>query len=61
MVLRSHTCVDFFGLIRRQALRDSVLDGSFHGADRTLDAAAVYGVGIVIAPFTGRLLALISG
>ena len=36
MVLRSHTCVDFFGLIRRQALRDSLLHGSFHGADRAL-------------------------
>jgi glycosyltransferase involved in cell wall biosynthesis len=36
MVLRSHTCVDFFGLIRRQALQDSLLHGSFHGADRAL-------------------------
>ena len=36
MVLRSHTCVDFFGLIRRDALRDSLLHGSFHGADRAL-------------------------
>jgi len=36
MVLRSHTCVDFFGLIRRRALRDSLLHGSFHGADRAL-------------------------
>jgi glycosyltransferase involved in cell wall biosynthesis len=36
MVLRSHTCVDFFGLIRRQALHDSLLHGSFHGADRAL-------------------------
>ena len=36
MVLRSHTCADFFGLIRRQALRDSLLHGSFHGADRAL-------------------------
>jgi glycosyltransferase involved in cell wall biosynthesis len=36
MVLRSHTCVDFFGLIRRQALLDSLLHGSFHGADRAL-------------------------
>ena len=36
MVLRSHTCVDFFGLIRREALRDSLLHGSFHGADRAL-------------------------
>ena len=36
MVLRSHTCVDFFGLIRREALHDSLLHGSFHGADRAL-------------------------
>lgn len=36
MVLRSHTCVDFFGLIRRETLRDSLLHGSFHGADRAL-------------------------
>ena len=36
MVLRSHTCVDFFGLIRREALRSSLLHGTFHGADRAL-------------------------
>ena len=36
MVLRSHTCVDFFGLIRRDTLRDSLLHGTFHGADRAL-------------------------
>ncbi|HWF98335.1 MAG TPA: glycosyltransferase family 2 protein [Steroidobacteraceae bacterium] len=36
MVLRSHTCVDFFGLIRRQALCGSLLHGTFHGADRAL-------------------------
>jgi glycosyltransferase involved in cell wall biosynthesis len=36
MVLRSHTCADFFGLIRRDALRGSLLHGSFHGADRAL-------------------------
>ncbi|HEY7890013.1 MAG TPA: glycosyltransferase family 2 protein [Steroidobacteraceae bacterium] len=36
MVLRSHTCVDFFGLIRRDALSGSLLHGSFHGADRAL-------------------------
>ena len=36
MVLRSHSCVDFFGLIRHEALRDSLLHGSFHGADRAL-------------------------
>jgi glycosyltransferase involved in cell wall biosynthesis len=36
MVLRSHTCVDFFGLIRREALRGSLLHGNFHGADRAL-------------------------
>lgn len=36
MVLRSHTCADFFGLIRRDALRDSLLHATFHGADRAL-------------------------
>jgi glycosyltransferase involved in cell wall biosynthesis len=36
MVLRSHSCVDFFGLIRRETLQDSLLHGSFHGADRAL-------------------------
>jgi hypothetical protein len=36
MVLRSHACVDFFGLIRREALLGSLLHASFHGADRAL-------------------------
>jgi glycosyltransferase involved in cell wall biosynthesis len=36
MVLRSHSCVDFFGLIRREVLKTSLLHGSFHGADRAL-------------------------
>jgi len=36
MILRSHSCVDFFGLIRRSALRDSLLHSTFHGADRAL-------------------------
>ncbi len=36
MVLSSHSCVDFFGLIRRSALKKSLLHGSFHGADRAL-------------------------
>jgi glycosyltransferase involved in cell wall biosynthesis len=34
MVLSSHSCVDFFGLIRRSAMQGSLLHGSFHGADR---------------------------
>jgi glycosyltransferase involved in cell wall biosynthesis len=34
MVLPSHSCVDFFGLLRRDALKHSLLHGSFHGADR---------------------------
>lgn len=34
MVLSSHSCVDFFGLIRRNAMLGSLLHGSFHGADR---------------------------
>jgi glycosyltransferase involved in cell wall biosynthesis len=36
MVLRSHSCVDMFGLARRAALQDSLLISSFHGADRAL-------------------------
>jgi hypothetical protein len=32
MVLRSHTCADLFGLIRREAIRSPLL--AFHGADR---------------------------
>lgn len=36
LVLRSHACVDFFGLIRREALQGSLLHASFHGADRAL-------------------------
>jgi glycosyltransferase involved in cell wall biosynthesis len=36
MVLQSHSCVDFFGLIRRATLQSSLLHGSFHGADRAL-------------------------
>lgn len=34
MVLRSHSCVDFFGLVRREAMAGSLLHGPFHGADR---------------------------
>ena len=36
MVLRSHSCVDMFGLIRREALAGSLLIATFHGADRVL-------------------------
>jgi glycosyltransferase involved in cell wall biosynthesis len=36
MVLRSHTCADFFGLIRRETLAGSLLHATFHGADRAL-------------------------
>jgi glycosyltransferase involved in cell wall biosynthesis len=36
MVLRSHSCVDFFGMFRRSALAGSLQHGSFHGADRAL-------------------------
>jgi glycosyltransferase involved in cell wall biosynthesis len=34
MVLRSHSCVDFFAMLRRDAMVGSRLHGSFHGADR---------------------------
>jgi hypothetical protein len=36
MVLRSHSCVDFFGMFRKSALEGSLLHGSFHGAARAL-------------------------
>ncbi len=36
MTLRSHSCVDFFGMFRKSALDGSLLHGSFHGADRAL-------------------------
>jgi glycosyltransferase involved in cell wall biosynthesis len=36
LVLQSHSCVDFFGTIRRSALEGSLLHGPFHGADRAL-------------------------
>jgi len=38
LVLHSHSCVDFFGLIRREAMAGSLLHGSFHGADRAFIA-----------------------
>ena len=34
MVLRSHSCVDFFGMVRREAMQGSLLHASFHGGDR---------------------------
>jgi glycosyltransferase involved in cell wall biosynthesis len=34
MVLPSHSCVDFFGLARREAMKQSLLHGSYHSADR---------------------------
>jgi glycosyltransferase involved in cell wall biosynthesis len=34
MVLRPHTCVDFFGLLRRSVMTNSLLHGPFHGADK---------------------------
>jgi hypothetical protein len=36
MTISSHSCVDFFGVWRRSAMRSSLLHGSFHGADRAL-------------------------
>lgn len=36
LILRSHSCVDFFGLIRTRALEGSLLHAPFHGADRAL-------------------------
>lgn len=34
MIWRSHTCVDFFGLIRRDVMKDSLLHQAFSGADK---------------------------
>ena len=34
LILSSHSCVDFFGLARKSAMENSLLHGSFHGADR---------------------------
>ncbi|MFO1037119.1 MAG: glycosyltransferase family A protein [Geminicoccaceae bacterium] len=34
MILRSHSVVDFFGMVRRRAMQGSLLHASFHGADR---------------------------
>jgi glycosyltransferase involved in cell wall biosynthesis len=34
MVLRSHSCVDIFGLVRRSAMAGSLHGMPFHGADR---------------------------
>jgi glycosyltransferase involved in cell wall biosynthesis len=34
LVLSSHACTDFFGLIRRSALEGSLLHGSYNGHDR---------------------------
>lgn len=34
LVVSSHSCVDFFGTWRRSAMKNSLLHGSFHGADR---------------------------
>jgi len=34
IILPSHTCIDFFGLIRRDAMRNSLLHQAFSGADK---------------------------
>jgi hypothetical protein len=34
MVLRSHSCADLYGMIRREAMVGSLLHASFHGGDR---------------------------
>ncbi len=36
LALRSHTCTELYGLIRRSALRGSLLHGNYHGGDRAL-------------------------
>ena len=49
MALRSHSCVDFFGMVRREAMVGSLLHASFHGADRVF---------LVQMALRGRLLQL---
>ena len=57
MVLRSHSCVDMFGLTRRTALESSLLISSFHGADRALLAQlALHGTAAVGQAVVGLLL-----
>jgi glycosyltransferase involved in cell wall biosynthesis len=34
MILRSHTCIDFFGMIQREAMKNSLLHQAFSGADK---------------------------
>ena len=36
LALRSHTCTELYGLIRRSALVGSLMHGSYHGGDRAL-------------------------
>jgi hypothetical protein len=51
MVLRSHSCIDFFGLIRRSAMAGA-LDGRpfFHGVDRAFLALMALRGGLVQLP-----------
>ena len=34
MILTSHTCIDFFGMVRRQAMEGSILHKAYSGADK---------------------------
>lgn len=34
IILRLHTCVDFFGMIRREAMKNSLLHQAYRGSDR---------------------------
>jgi glycosyltransferase involved in cell wall biosynthesis len=34
MILTSHTCIDFFGMVRRKAMEDSILHQAYSGADK---------------------------
>jgi glycosyltransferase involved in cell wall biosynthesis len=34
IILKMHTCVDFFGMIRREAMQNSLLHQAFRGSDR---------------------------
>jgi glycosyltransferase involved in cell wall biosynthesis len=34
IILQMHTCVDFFGMIRREAMQNSLLHKAFRGSDR---------------------------
>lgn len=56
MIWRSHTCVDFFGLIRRDAMQGSLLHQPFSGADKAfLAQMALRGKMLQIEPALNQM------